>query len=120
MQFGGQRTGFWVLIMATWASLADGQLAGSKATLFTASGQTAITAIILTNTDSSTRTINIYIKRSGGTSRRIAGKDFSMTAGTVINVIDDAMGIRLSTGDLIEGDSDTATKVDYFICGATP
>lgn len=106
--------------MATWASLADGQLSNSKATLFTASGQTAITYLVLTNTDSSTRTINIYIKRSGSTSRRIAGKDFTMTAGSVINVIDDAMGLRLSSGDLIEGDADTAAKIDYVITGATP
>jgi hypothetical protein len=103
----------------TWATLADGQLAASKGTLYTAVGQVAITAILLVNTDSASRTVNLYIKRSGGTSRRIAGKDISLAAGGSLNGCDDSMGIRLSNGDLIEGDASSATVVDFMICGVT-
>lgn len=108
--------------MATWSSLADGQLPSSKGTLFTAVDMAAVTALLLTNTDSGDLTFNIYILRadSGSVSRRIAGKDVTLAAGESVNICDHAEGLRLSSGDAIEGDASVADKIDYFICGAVP
>lgn len=108
--------------MSTWASLADGQLSNSKATLFTATGQTAVTGVIVSNADaSSSHTINIYIKRSGSTSRLVSPLAFPMAVGSQPqNLCDDSETWRLSTGDVIEGFADTAAKVDYIIMGVTP
>ena len=98
-------------------SLADGQLAAAKATLYTvpASTETIITSIKLVNTDGSARTVNLYIKVSGGTSRRIIPKDMSLGAGYMC---EEDQRFTLEAGDIIEGDASAATVVDYIIFGA--
>lgn len=100
-------------------TFAQGQLATSKATLYTVGvGVVAhVTQIILVNTDASARTVNIYIKMSGGTSRRIIAKDLSLAAGASYWVPISPSALRLSAGDLIEGDASAATVVDYTISG---
>ena len=96
-------------------ALADGQLSGSKATLYTtpASTKTIIKSITLVNTDASARTINIYVKRTG-TSRRISPKDLSLAAGayTAYSEV-----ITLEAADLVEGDASVTAVVDYTISG---
>lgn len=105
----------------TGASLADGQLPNSKTTLYTVAASTIahLSHIILVNTDSSTRTANLYVKRSGSTSRRIIAKDHSLAAGATLTVPTNDSAIRLSEGDVIEGDASVAAVVDYFIDGGT-
>lgn len=100
----------------TIKSLADGQLAAAKATLYTvaASTQTIIKTITLVNTDTSARTVNLYIKVSGGTSRRIIPKDLSLGVAYCL-VFDDEL--TLEAADIIEGDASAATVVDYVING---
>ena len=61
--------------------LADGQLASSIGDLYTADSADVVLAIILVNTDSSARTVNLYLTPSGGTARRLVPKDCSLTAG---------------------------------------
>ena len=68
----------------------------------------------LVNTDVVARTVNLYLKRSGGTSRRIMPKDMSMNAG---DSYEKNSTISLSIGDLLEGDASAATIVDYTITG---
>lgn len=103
----------------THKSLADGQLANSKGTIYTAAEAVRVTFMSVVPT-SSTRTINIYVKRSGSSSRRIVRKDYSVAAGTELIVIGPTGLIDhlpLSSGDLIEGDASAATEVDFTICG---
>lgn len=99
----------------TVQALADGQLASSKGTLYTtpADTQAIIKAISLVNTDSSARTVNLYVNASG-TSRRIIPKDMSLAAGESF-VVD--WPVTLEAADLIEGDASSATVVDYVISG---
>jgi len=100
----------------TVTQLADGQLAAAKGTLYTtpASTQTIVRSIILVNTSTSDVTANIYMCPSGGTSRRIGPKDFTILAEGMA-ILDDVYS--LDTGDLIEGDDSSATTVDYTIYG---
>lgn len=97
-------------------SLADGQLANSKGTIYTtpASTQAIVKNIILVNTNTATETVNLYFKKSGGTSRRIIPKDTSLPAGNSL-VMDDL--ITLEAAGIIEGDSTTGSKTDYVLNG---
>ncbi len=97
-------------------ALADGQLANTKSTLYTtpASTQAIVRSITLVNTDTSTRTVNLYLKRDGSNSRRIIPKDMSMDAGFMA-VYDTTF--TLEAGDLVEGDASAATVVDFTING---
>lgn len=101
-------------------SLADGQLANAKATIYTCPALTVahITSIVLVNTDAVARTVNLYVKRSGSTSRRIIGKAVSIPVAGSYEFPDKAGAMRLSAGDVIEGDASVAAVVDYFITGA--
>ena len=97
-------------------SLADGQLAAAKATLYTvpADTTTIIKTISYVNTDASARDVNLYIKPSGGTSRRIIPMNMELGIGYMM-VYDDE--ITLEAGDVIEGDASAANVVDYTING---
>jgi len=98
----------------TIKSLADGQLAAAKATLYTcpADTRTIIKTITLVNTDTSVRNVNLYVNT--GTSRRIIPKNMELGIGYCF-IFDDAL--TLEAGDLIEGDASLAAVVDYVISG---
>ena len=97
-------------------ALSNGSLSDSKATLYTvpASTQTIVKSIITANTDSSARTLNIYVKTDGSNSRHIFPVDLSLDAGSIA-ILDNV--ITLEEGDLIEGDASVASVVDYVISG---
>ncbi len=97
-------------------SLADGQLANSKGTIYTtpASTRAIVKNIILVNTNTTTESVNLYFKASGGTSRRIIPKDTQLATSNKL-IMDDV--ITLEAADLIEGDTTTASKVDFVING---
>ncbi len=70
------------LIGNALTQLADGQLPDAIGDLYTsAEDGVALTAMTITNTDSSPRTINIYLTPSGGTARRLLPKDMTLGAG---------------------------------------
>ena len=98
-------------------SLSDGQLASSKGTIYTAPAatQVIVQSITLVNSNSSAEAINIYFKASGGTSRRIIPKDTSLAASGKMQALD--APLTLEAADIIEGDTTTATKVDFVISG---
>ncbi len=97
-------------------SLADGQLANSKGTIYTTptSTQAIVKSITLVNTDSSARAVNLYFKASGGTSRRITPKDYSLAVGALMVMEDE---LTLEAADIIEGDAAAATVIDFVISG---
>ena len=100
----------------TIKSLADGQLANTKGTIYTcpASTQAIIKTITLVNTNSTAEAVNLYFKASGGTSRRIIPVDNSLAASNLL-IMDDE--VTLEAADILEGDTTTASKVDYVING---
>lgn len=77
----------------------------------------AVTSIRLVNTGGSARTINIYVKQSGGTARNYSDKDYSLSAGAGLQVLDDPQELRLSAGDEIQGGASANTDVHFTICG---
>jgi hypothetical protein len=100
----------------TIKSLGDGQLPNAKGTIYTCPvlTTTIVKTITLVNTNNVTEDVNLYVKRSGSTSRRIIPEDCEMGIGYSL-IFDDEL--CLSSGDIIEGDAVTAAKVDYTING---
>lgn len=99
-------------------TLAAGQLPNTKTTLYTVPASTsALLTITLAATGASARTVNIYIKRSGGTSRRVLGMDTNMDPGDVGYIDHEGRPWSLATGDIVEGDASAATEIDYTIDG---
>lgn len=97
-------------------SLADGQLAATKTTLYTASDDPATQAIVksikFANTNSADVSVIFYFKASGGTSRRIVKAVLG----------DEGWGVdedetTLEAGDIIEGIASIADVVDYVLSG---
>lgn len=97
----------------TNAKLAEGQLAASKTTIYTVPASTKLIGGILRlfNTNTTQETVNVYFKTA--TSRQ------------VMQVILDALEFFefsfprdvLEASDLIEADTTTASKVDYWLSG---
>lgn len=104
--------------MATIASLADGQVGTSKATIYTVPASTAavVKSLVFFNTNASSQTLNVYVKRSGSVSRQIH-REATMAQYASVNPLSETL--FLSAGDVIEADTTTASAVDYFIGGAT-
>lgn len=102
--------------MITIKKLAEGQLAAATAAIYTvpASTQAIIRRIVLVNTDTSARTVNLFTDASG-TDRRECPKDLSLEANGGMVILDKI--ITLEAGDKIEGDASVADKVDYQIDG---
>lgn len=105
--------------MLVWKSLYDAQLPNAKTTLYTCpAGKTCSFKVSYVNVDASARTVNLYIKRSGSSSRRVIPKDLTMSAGDAMHYGDDDDPHELSAGDIIEGDASAAATVDALITGA--
>lgn len=99
--------------------LADGQLGTGEADLYnnTGSATVIISKITITNTDTSARTVDIYIKPSGGTSREIWPKACSL--GVSYHATDTRRHV-LHTGDALRGKGSAASKLDYIIESGDP
>ena len=95
-------------------SLADGQLATSKGTLYTAptSKQAIVTGGRFNNITTSTVTVKIYFKATGGTSRRIDRFEIPPEGKGILK--DE---ITLEAADIIEGEATIPSAVDYVISG---
>jgi hypothetical protein len=99
-------------------SIADGQLPASKGTLYTVPASTAaLITITLSATGGSARTVNIYVKRSGSSSRLITPKDLTLNPGDAAYIDHAGRPYALSAGDEVEGDASAATEIDYLIDG---
>jgi hypothetical protein len=101
----------------TAGSLADGQVATTVGTIYTASASVIVRAFILYNSNAATQTTNVYVTRSGGTRRQLYR--FSLAQYESITVLSGGEILALSSGDIIEADTTTSTAVDYLIAGET-
>jgi hypothetical protein len=98
-------------------ALANGQLGTtSQGDLYTvpAAKTTIVKNIRLANTDTAARTLNLWFKRSGGTSRLISPSAMTLAAGSL--AIDD-QELTMEAGDKVQGDASVANKIDYVISG---
>ncbi len=102
--------------MISVKSLGDGQLAATIGDLYVVPANTTaiVRSVMLVNTDSGSRTVNLYFKKSGGTARRLITKDKSLAAGESVAL--EAV-LTLAAGDAIQGDASSAAKVDYSVFG---
>jgi hypothetical protein len=99
------------------SQLANGQLANSIGDIYTSSSATTIVkSITLVNTNTTHEHVNLYVLKASGTARRIIPKD--MTLMPNYSLVFDSV-ITLGSGDKLQGDTTTASKVDYVISGAT-
>lgn len=100
----------------TAKSLADGQVAASKTTVYTVPGSTKaiVNHIRVFNNGPTTETVICYLKRSAGTSKKqgIALLQTNESADFIHKPV------NLSTGDTIEMQTSNASTVDFFITGA--
>lgn len=107
----------------TLKNLADGQLAATIGDLYTSTGTDVAKTIVLVNTDSSARTVNLYHTPSGGTARRIIPKDTSLGAGCSLRLEGNMMqvlnteGAVLTTVGAISGDSVTTGTLVHEVGG---
>jgi len=69
------------LVGSTITQLADGQLSDTTAALYTSGAIVIVSSIVLVNTSTSNRTINLFVKPSAGTDRRIIPKSMMLYAG---------------------------------------
>lgn len=91
---------------ATWKQLSDGQLPSSTGDLYTSTSViTNVVSIILVNTDTSARAVNLFLLPSGGTARRIIPKDLSLgvgyslhTDGVTVSVYDASGVLQVKVG----------------------
>jgi hypothetical protein len=92
----------------------DGQLPSTKTTLYQVPADTAISARVhLTNTASSVVKVNLYVKRTGGTSRRVMPEDMELPAQATFT----SDYLELEGNDVIEGSASAAARVDYVVSG---
>lgn len=94
--------------------LADGQLPAIKGTLYTvpAATRTIVRLVSYVHVAGGTQTVGIFLKPSGGTSRKFAQSVL------LTDEFAHEEGIEtLETGDTIEGVSTDAASVDYLILG---
>jgi len=83
------------------SQLADGQLADAEGDLFSATSATAIAAIILVNTSSSNVTVNLFLRPSGGTSRRIVPKDVLLQPGYSLHFEGGKIKVLNTNGEIV-------------------
>ena len=94
--------------------LADGQLPSSKGTLYTVPAATSVylSKITIFNTNIVTQIVKLYINPSGTSRQLVYVKELEQYETIIYNG-----GVILETGDLIEGETTTASAVDYLIMG---
>jgi hypothetical protein len=87
----------------TRGQLADGQLANSKGTLYTAASSVVVSSVIYTNTGAAHNHVNLYSKSSGGTSRRLIPKDLQLEAGYSLYFDGVKMTVLDAAGGIVAG-----------------
>lgn len=99
------------LVGVVATQLADGQLPIAIGDLYTAgSGGIAVTSIVLVNTDTAARTVDLYLTPSGGTARRLIPKNLSLGTGYMLVFDGQKMQVFDANGSLQQGNG-----VDYIL-----
>lgn len=96
--------------------LGQGQLASTIGDIYTSPAltTTVVKTITVVNTDSVTRTVNLYILKAAGSARKITPMNMPLLTGESL-VFDSVF--TLAAGDKIQGDASAATCCDFIISG---
>jgi hypothetical protein len=92
--------------------LADGQLANSKGTIYTADSTDVVSSIILVNTGAAHNHVNLYLKPTGGTSRRLIPKDLKLEPGYSLHFDGAKVMVLNTSGQLISAGGSGADGID--------
>jgi hypothetical protein len=92
-------------------AISSTQLGTTNTTIYTSSGETAVTALFLCNTHSADVTVSIHVIESGGTAadNRLILKDYNIPAGDTLTF--EWEKLILANGDFINGTASSATKI---------
>jgi hypothetical protein len=93
--------------------LADGQLADTTGDLYTADSVDVVTTVVLVNTDTVTRAINLFVLPSGGTARRVLAKDLALEAESSLHWSGDKVSVMNALGKTV-----VTTEGDIGVSGA--
>lgn len=97
-------------------SLADGLVADAVGTIYTAAAPVIVRTFTLYNSNATPQVIDLFVTRSGGVRRQLY--QFAIAQYETATVLAGGEIIVLSSGDIIEADTNTASAVAYFIAGA--
>lgn len=101
----------------TGKSLADGQVATAWATIYGPAGVKAILrSADFFNTNAVTQTLELRITRSGSAARKLPR--VTLAQNETLRLLTDGEVLVLSTLDVLQAQTTTATAVDYTITGA--
>ena len=92
--------------------LAEGQVANSKGTIFTATAISYVKTINFFNTNAAAQTIQVWLK-PGATSRQL----LYVSGVAQYERLEIDLSISLESGDLIEAATTTASAVDFIVTG---
>lgn len=102
----------------TGASLADGQIATTWATILAPGGaKWVVKSLDMHSTNAASQTLETRITRSGSTAR--AWKRVVLEQNEMVEFLADGETLVLSDGDVLQAQTTTATAVDYTATGAT-
>ena len=93
----------------SYRSLADGQLAATSTTILTAPGGGAVVSLSLNNVSLRQQKCLLHVTRPGGTARRIARIVLEKDESHYLT------GLSLSPGDVLSGQADVGSAVDYLV-----
>lgn len=93
--------------------LADGQLAVATGDLYTADSVDVVSTLVLVNTDTSARTVNLYLLPSGGTARRLIPKDLSLGIGYSLHFDGAKISVMDTSGNIITSFSNLISDTAY-------
>lgn len=101
----------------TGKSIADGQVGIAQAAIYTVPGGVIgfVKQVYCFNTNAAVQTLDFWIKRSGGTSRKF--HTVTLEQNESVELLDQGETIELSAGDAIEAQTTTASAVDYVVTG---
>ena len=97
--------------------LAEGQVTNSQADIFAATATicTYVKNLSLYGTNASAQTVQLWLKKSGGTARK--WKRFVLAQDEHVDVIDGGQAVHLQSGDSIQASTTTNLAVDFYITG---
>jgi len=102
----------------TGASLGDGQVATSWANILAPSGQKFIVkSLDMKSINAASQTLETRITRSGSSSRE--WKRVVLEQNEMVQFLSEGETLVLSTGDVLQAQTTTATAVDFTATGAT-
>lgn len=100
----------------TIKNLGVGQLAATVGDLYTVPAATTaiVRQLVLVNTDTVARTINLYYTKAAGSDRALFELAYSIDPGKSV-CLDRVL--TMGAGDKVRGSASSASKVDYIISG---